>query len=78
MQETRVKSWVWENPLEKEIATPFQYSCLENSMDKGTWQAIVLGIANSMTNTFTSPSKVRLQSSIAVNDKNFLYLCYLT
>jgi len=23
-----------------------QYSCLENSMDKGTWQAIVHGVAN--------------------------------
>ena len=24
---------------------PFQYSCLENSMDRGTWWAIVHGIA---------------------------------
>ena len=22
---------------------PLQYSCLENPMDKGTWQAIVIG-----------------------------------
>ena len=22
---------------------PFQYSCLENPMDKGAWQAIVIG-----------------------------------
>ena len=26
---------------------PFQYSCLENSMDRETWQAIVLGVAKS-------------------------------
>ena len=36
MQETQVQSQGWEDPLEKEIATPFQYFCLENSMDKGT------------------------------------------
>ena len=23
---------------------PFQYSCLENSVDRGAWQAIVLGV----------------------------------
>ena len=28
---------------------PLQYSCLENSMDKGTWQAIDHGIAKSQT-----------------------------
>ena len=26
-----------------------QYSCLENSMHRGAWQAIVLGIAKSQT-----------------------------
>ena len=28
---------------------PLQYSCLGNSMDKGTWQAIVHGVAKSWT-----------------------------
>ena len=28
---------------------PFQYSCLENSMDKGVWQATVHGVAESRT-----------------------------
>ena len=28
---------------------PLQYSCLENPMDRGTWQAIVHGIAKSQT-----------------------------
>ena len=26
---------------------PLQYSCLENSMDRGAWRAIVLGVAKS-------------------------------
>ena len=28
---------------------PFQYSCLENSMDRGAWQAIVHGVVRSRT-----------------------------
>ena len=28
---------------------PLQYSCLENSMDRGTWQATVHGTAKSQT-----------------------------
>ena len=28
---------------------PFQYSCLENSMDKGAWQATVHWVAKSQT-----------------------------
>ena len=41
--------WVRES-LEKEMATnPFLYSCLENSMDRGTWHAIVHGMAKSQT-----------------------------
>ena len=28
---------------------PFQYSCLENSMDRGAWWAIVYGVAKSRT-----------------------------
>jgi len=36
---------------------PFQYSCLENPMDGGAWQATVHGIAKSQTqlSDFTSP-----------------------
>ena len=28
---------------------PLQYSCLENSMDRGAWQATIRGIAKSQT-----------------------------
>ena len=35
MQETRVKFLGWEDPLEKGVANPLQYSCQENVMDRG-------------------------------------------
>ena len=41
MQETQVQSVVRKDSLEKEMA----YSCLENSIDRGAWQATVHGIA---------------------------------
>ena len=36
------------SPAEKNGYT-LQYSCLENSMDRGAWQAIVHGVAKSRT-----------------------------
>ena len=48
---------LWVRSLDWEIlwegnSNPLQYSCLENSMDRGAWQATVHGIANSWaTNT---------------------------
>ena len=39
MRETRVPSLSQEDPLEKEMVTPFQYSCLENPMDREAWWA---------------------------------------
>ena len=41
MQGMWVRSLGWEDPLEKEMANPLQYSCLENSVDRGAWQATV-------------------------------------
>ena len=34
---------------EKGNGTPLQYSCLENPMDTGAWQAVVHGVAKSQT-----------------------------
>ena len=31
------------------VGSPLQYSCLENSMDKGAWWATVTGVAKSQT-----------------------------
>ena len=39
MQETWVQSLGWEDPLEKGMATN-SYFGLENSIDRGVWQAI--------------------------------------
>ena len=48
MQETRIQYLDWEGSAEKEMATHSRkYSCLENSMDRGTWQGIVHGITES-------------------------------
>ena len=33
----------------EESGNPLQYSCLENSMDRGAWQATVHGVAKSRT-----------------------------
>ena len=33
----------------KENGYPLQYSCLENPMDRGAWQATVHGVAKSQT-----------------------------
>ena len=49
VRETQVRSMGWEYPLEKEKATQFQYSGLENSMDIGVQQDTVHGVPKSQT-----------------------------
>ena len=50
MQETRVRSLGWEDPLEEEMATHLPgESCLENPMDKRAWRATVHGVTKSLT-----------------------------
>ena len=54
MQETQVWSLGREDPLEKEMANPLQYSCLENPLDRGAWRATAQRVGHDwMTNTFT-------------------------
>ena len=49
VQETTVQSLGQEDPLEKGMGFPLQYSCLENSMDRGAWWGTVYGVAKSRT-----------------------------
>jgi len=45
-QEMWVQSLGEKDPLQKDMAT---HSCLENSMDRGTWWDTVHGVAKSQT-----------------------------
>ena len=47
IQEIQVQSLSQEDPLIEGNGNPFQYSCLGNPMDRGTWQAAVHGITES-------------------------------
>ena len=39
-----VQSLGWGVPLTQGTCNPLHYSCLENSMDRGAWQATVHGV----------------------------------
>ena len=50
MRETQVRSLPGSGRFPGEgNGNPLQYSCLENSMDRGAWWATVHGVANSWT-----------------------------
>ena len=49
MWETQVRSLGQEDPPGEGNGNPLQYSCLENPMDEGAWQATVHGVAKSQT-----------------------------
>ena len=46
-QETGVQSLGQKDPLEKEMATQLQCSCLGNPMDRGAWRATFHEVAKS-------------------------------
>ena len=49
MQEACVRSLGGEDPLEKEMATQSSILAWRIPMDRGAWQATVLGVAKSQT-----------------------------
>ena len=52
---------------------PLQYSCLENPMDRGTWQATVHGVAKSQTQLST---KHNILSHISPFNESFHHFKY--
>ena len=53
MQETRVRSLEWENPLEKEMATHSRILVPGNPMDRGAWWATVHEVTEELGMTST-------------------------
>ena len=52
MQETyeiQVPPWTGKSPWKGGHGNPLQYSCLENPVDTGAWQATVHRVAQSQT-----------------------------
>ena len=62
MQETQVWSLGQEDPLEKEVETHLQYSCLGNPMDRGAWQATVSGVAKKARHNLATKTKEEKKS----------------
>ena len=48
-QETQVQYLDWEDLLEKEMATSSSILAWKSPMDRGSWQATVLGVAKHQT-----------------------------
>ena len=49
--------------MEKAMASPLQYSCLENPMDRGAWWATVHGVAESRTRLSDFPFTFHFHAS---------------
>ena len=47
LQKMQLQSLGWEDPLEKEMATYSSILAWKNPMDRGAWQATVLGFPKS-------------------------------
>ena len=51
MQEMRVQSLDWEDPLEEEMATHSSILAMRNLMDRRAWQATVHVVAKELDKT---------------------------
>ena len=47
---------------------PLQYACLENPMDRGTWQTIVHGVTESNTTEVTEHSHTPSKTQCYINN----------
>ena len=46
-KESDMTEWLNSDNIIRRMDNPLQYSCLENSMDRGAWQSTVHGVAKS-------------------------------
>ena len=72
MQETQILSLGWEDPLEEGNDYPLQCSCLENSMDRGAWQATVDGVTESDTTELLAYTNAHTHATFQGPGFNFL------
>jgi len=68
MQEMQVLSLGREDSPGEENGNPLQYSCLENSMDRGVWWATVHGVAKSLTGLSDYHFHFSLRESLLIKD----------
>ena len=77
------ETWVWylgwEELLENGNDNPLQYSCLENSMNRGAWRATVHGVAKSQIQlsdyTFTFFSCIYICVCACIYEFICIYKC---
>ena len=74
MQETKVQSLGWENPLEKRMAIHSSSSSLENPMDREAWQATIHGFTESdMTEWLACTPQLYKQRPGELERESFLF-----
>ena len=72
--------WIWKIPGEGN-GNPFQYSCLGNPMDRGTWSAIGHGVTKShkqlkRLSMHTKDQNIIKYKTIKENSKNIYFLTF--
>ena len=73
MQQMWVRSLGQEDPPGGDNSNPLQYSCLENSMERGAWWATVHGVAKSR-----SQWSMHTQISTRIQSSHFILSCYVS
>ena len=73
MQETRVRSLSWKDPLKKGMAAYSSILAVENPMDRGVWQAKVHGV----TKSWTQIKQLSTHACHSLRTKIYVYITHL-